>query len=192
MRSALAVAISVGLVACGQSEQAPEDPSQDLEAARRFDDFRLYFAGLRQADLDLTFPGIDRHNPYRRGRPVSFQYGSCTLPEGDEGGCAAPLAVMNFPARAENLGRYAGGMVTPARTLCLRGVRAGVFEAGGRFDKLLLTAGATTVAVRAESYDRARDVVAVLRSLDGAIPGRGLLPAPAREVRDRTGRPCAR
>ena len=176
---------------CGAAERDPAEPSQDLTQAAAFSEFRLFFAGRRHGDLPLTVTQPNDDNPYIRGRPVMFGYGFCTPPDPSEGGCALPLQIQNFPARRESLGRY-NGIVRPARTLCLRGVRAGIFEQGEQFDKLLLTTGRTTVVIFAQGLEQALSVVRRLRSVRGGIRRGELLPQPTKRLSAQTGAACAR
>jgi hypothetical protein len=189
--AATAALAALAFAGCAEAQAVPERPSQDLTDARAFDEFRLFFAGLGQGDSRLTFPGIDANNPYYAGRPVVFGYGFCNPSGSEHNSCSLPIQIANYPAHAENLGRYRG-MVRPVATTCMRGVRVGVFGRGEAFDKLLLSTGWTTVAVRAPTLRAARSLLARLRSVDGRVRPTGLLPRPAARLKDRAGRPCPR
>jgi hypothetical protein len=184
---ALAFAVAAG---CGDEERWPLEPSHDLSGAQKFRKFPLFFAGRRVGDLPLTSTQPNKDNPYRHPRPVTFAYGFCEPPPGDEGGCGLPLSIQNFHASSEHLARY-DGMIRPRRLICIRGVRAGVFEHEGNFDKLLLTTGRTTVVIFAPDAETALRVAGTLRSVGKRAPAE-LLPAPSPRIDHRTGAPCPR
>ena len=184
------LAATLAAAGCGEGELVPEQANGDVRAAAAFEEFRLFYTGPRQGDLPLTFPGLDENDDYQPGRPIGFEYGFCEEPPG-EGGCPAPLQIQNFAAARENLARYTDR--PPARTLCLRGVRAGIFLGDSQFDMLVLTTGRTTGKVISGGDEQtALRAVDALRSVDGKVDARGDLPAPAARLRDRTGAPCRR
>jgi hypothetical protein len=63
----------------------------DLESARRFDAYPLYWVGERFGRWDLEH--IDMDNPSF----VTFIYGTCEVEIGAEGGCPPPLQIQIQP-----------------------------------------------------------------------------------------------
>ena len=66
------------------------DVSGDLEKAREFDAFPLYWAGERFEELDVSYAELGSPAP-----AATFVYGTCEI-TGDHG-CAPPLAIQIFP-----------------------------------------------------------------------------------------------
>ena len=60
-------------------------------ARARASSVSFYFAGSRFAGLPLTDVEVDK-----QGRAF-FAYGTCVIPAGQEGGCAVPVQIQNFP-----------------------------------------------------------------------------------------------
>jgi hypothetical protein len=67
--------------------------SADVQAARRFDAFPLYWLGPRFEKWKLeTIDGLDRPGDF-----VTFIYGTCTPHDGEQPSCTPPLQVQVFP-----------------------------------------------------------------------------------------------
>jgi hypothetical protein len=84
-----------------------------MREVRKFDAFRVYYAGEEVAGLPLT--GISgeesqRNGPWRSPGP-SFSYGNCRLPSGlfAEGGCSVPLQIQNWSRCSSWPGQYPHG-----------------------------------------------------------------------------------
>jgi hypothetical protein len=142
----------------------------DLEQARDFTEFPLYYAGDRVDGLSLT-------TVLRRDDAadfVSFVYGDCAAR--DDQGCAPPLEIQVWSACKRNLGLY--DSASPGRPVpelaIVRGVPAAFFEGDSRLE---LQTGSSTVVVFAGSRARLLRVAGVLRPL-GARPTSAPLPAP--------------
>src|ERR687884_1652711 len=78
-----------------------KDVDQGLARARA-SSVSFYFAGSRFAGLPLTDVEVDE-----QGRAF-FAYGTCVIPAGQEGGCAVPVQIQNFPFK-RSLWRLAVG-----------------------------------------------------------------------------------
>ena len=87
-RTACAVvsALVVGIVGAGCS--IGNDVEADLETAREFNQYPLYWAGERFEELELSHVSLG-------GSAVGFIYGTCEI-TGDHG-CAPPLQIQIFP-----------------------------------------------------------------------------------------------
>jgi hypothetical protein len=154
--------------------------NEDLEEARSFRDFGVYYPGKTVAGLPLT--GVGRSSVGNWGAKgvgqtyVSFIYGDCDLPEG-EGGCAPPLQVFNEPACIYNLSRFEGqgqfGSLPEKTTI--RGVPAAFFEGGSALD---IQTGRTNISVFGRNMDDVRAVARALTSLNLDPPVRAGEPLP--------------
>lgn len=84
---AVAVAfIASGFAGCAESKVS----GADLEAARAFDRFPLYWAGERFKEWDLAaIDGLDYDSPI-----ITFIYGHCTPHDGGQPSCTPPLQVQ--------------------------------------------------------------------------------------------------
>ncbi len=83
---ALAVALVTGVAGC-------RDSGGDIEAAREFDAFPLYWVGERVEKWDLTtIDGLDYPSQI-----VTFIYGDCTPHDGEQPSCTPPFQIQVSP-----------------------------------------------------------------------------------------------
>jgi hypothetical protein len=144
--------------------------NSSLAAARRFTDFRLYFAGDSFEGLPLV--AVERHPAQ-----VSFLYGSCSIPvdgDGARGGCAPPLAVQVWPACDRDPSLYP---FAPEERLRVRGVPAAFYEGHRRLE---LSTGELTVVLFGQERDQLMEAAAGLRGVNAPVPAFEKLPRPAR------------
>jgi hypothetical protein len=81
--AALAVAFLAGVAGC-------RDTSADIEAAKDFDRFPLYWVGERFEKWDLThIDGLDYPSQI-----ISFIYGDCTPHDGEQPSCTPPFQIQ--------------------------------------------------------------------------------------------------
>jgi hypothetical protein len=140
----------------------------DLEAARRFDGFRLYWAGERFRRVPVT--DISWFRAFGR-RWWSFIYGDCEPPAG-EGGCAPPFEIQDWSACVRYLDVYPGN----PEAFPFRGAKAAWIPTAGSFE---VYTGRTTVVIFANSRRTAKRVGRGLRGIRATeVPER--LPRPAR------------
>jgi hypothetical protein len=120
---------AVGLASCGGSKAS----KADIDAARAFDRFPLYWLGDRFAKWDLaTIDGLDYDSPI-----VTFIYGDCTPHGDDEPSCTPPLQVqVSASCSGPNtvLRRIRGapvGIIDSAPVLYARGAEIKVYRGEG-------------------------------------------------------------
>lgn len=176
----IATATSAG---CGSDEGSP-DRAVNVDAARGFKAFTLYYAGSSFGDLPLTNGGGDDVRESPRG-PVSFVYGTCEPdPAADETSCAPPASIQNFAVCKENLSRYRGR--ARPRMLALRGVPVAAFADGsGAFEKVEVFTGRTTVALWVDSLETAKRMIGELEPVNARARGERLPPPPPGAVEGR-------
>jgi hypothetical protein len=156
------------LAGCGESGSGePEESGVDLDQARSFDDYTLYYLGESFRGLPLTFAGLGPGSGTGLRRSWSFIYGDCTPPAGSDGGCAPPLEVQNWSICTRFPALYPGP--TP-NTSPMHG--AETLPAGGGLD---VYTGETTVVIFGQEGSAA--VESLTRLEDETVPGE--LPAPA-------------
>ena len=87
-------AICVG--GCSGSDGTVTVPkgNPDVDAARGFDRYPLFWVGQRFEGVALTHVSIDKRN-------VTFIYGTCTIDLPADGGCAPTLQIQNWPRCVE-------------------------------------------------------------------------------------------
>lgn len=88
LRCAVSILFVASLIVCAAGCTPGEDTSVDVEKARSFDAYPLYWVGEEFEGLQLT-------NVATGGLGASFTYGTCEI-TGDHG-CAAPLQIQIFP-----------------------------------------------------------------------------------------------
>ena len=83
---------AVSLAGCSGSTQTVTVPKQDpdVDAARQFTAYPLYWVGERFEGVSLTQVSIDKSN-------VTFIYGTCTLTLPADGGCGPTLQIQIWP-----------------------------------------------------------------------------------------------
>ncbi len=150
-RAALVGVLVVVAVACEDASLPP-----DLETARDFDGYPLYYAGEDVAGLPLTHADV-------LASQASFVYGECDPGVGmDPGGCAPPVEVQVWARRPVARGPNACDEI--------RGVPAAVYD-----DRIELFTGEVTVVV----FGHARNLVALaLRGLNTDAAADEDLPRP--------------
>jgi hypothetical protein len=148
------------------------DGTPDLDEAKRFRQFELYYLGSSFEGLPLT-DGPDEHLRDRRPpRPVGFIYGDCE-PEGDAG-CAPPLEIQVWPSCMRNPTSYSGPGSRPRSRFRARAVPAA--EVGGGTD---VYTGRVTIAIFSDR-PRTRRAIAALRGLNTGVEPGDPLPSPTR------------
>lgn len=158
-----------------------------MREARKFNPYRLYYAGEKVNGLQLT--GI---SDARAGRWTywDFNHGTCELPSGlfADGGCSLPLSIQNWSTcdRWANLfarSRNSHGLLDPRkakaapnrRLFDFRGAKATGGEGGSELE---IFTGRTTVVIFAHKRDVAESAARQLRDVrQGRM--RWLLPPPA-------------
>ena len=155
----------------------------DLESARQFRSFPLYWAGERFEQWELS--GIDGVRP--RGEFVTFGYGTCIPSGGDEPSCTLPFEIQIFPP-CWHLDVVARDPVWKVRRI--RSAPLGRNPDGA---PALFTRGAQIKVYRGEGSDKDLPlrVLRALRSINDVPPvigPTGEIPGPARGVLERTRR----
>jgi hypothetical protein len=90
-RTALAVALALSTFAIVGCTQTVGEGDPDIDAARTFDSYPLYWVGEHFEEWDLE------HINVARGGVASFIYGTCELEMFSDGGCPPPLAIQIQP-----------------------------------------------------------------------------------------------
>jgi hypothetical protein len=165
--------VAGGLASCGGSKAS----KADIEAARKFDRFPLYWLGERFGKWDLAaIDGLDYHSPI-----VTFIYGDCTPHGGEQPSCTPPLQVQVSASCSEPnsiVRRIRGapvGTIDNAPVLHTRGAEVKIYRGEGS------SPGDPIRALRAlRSINRVPPVIA----------SSGPIPAPPTEVLEGT-RPCS-
>ena len=163
-RLVVLVALPLSLGAC---DRVSEPDTSELDAARSFDEYTLYYVGDSYDDLPLTFAGLGPGSGEGVRRAWSFGYGDCEPPEG-EGGCPLPLEVQNWSICTRFPALYPGQ--TP-KTRSVHG--AETLRAGGGLD---VYTGRTTVVIFGQGDDKAQVVEDLRPVAGGSEPN--LLPPP--------------
>jgi hypothetical protein len=146
----------------------PHGKDVDKGLARaRASSFSLYFAGPRFAGLPLTDVEVDQ-----QGRAF-FAYGTCVIPAGQEGGCAVPVQIQNFPFE-RSLWRLAVGCHRRPELLHVPTVR---------HDGLVLFTRRAVVKIYARSPAEDKRVALSLRDVRHPRAALRRLPPPSRSVR---------
>lgn len=151
---------------CVSNSGDPEASEVDLEQARSFDDYTLYYLGETFNGLPLTFAGRGPGSGTGVRRSWSFIYGDCTPPAGVDGGCAPPLEIQNWSICTRFPALYPGS----TKTSPFRG--AETLPAGGGLD---VYTGKTTVVIFGREKEAAAE--ALTRVEDETVPE--TLPPPA-------------
>jgi hypothetical protein len=138
---------------------------EGLARARASSD-SFYFAGSRFAGLPLTDVEVEG-----QGR-VLFAYGTCVIPAGQDGGCAVPVQIQNFPFQP-SLWRLAVG--------CRRRPEL-LHVPTGRHDGLVLFTRRSVVKIYARSPAEDRRVALSLREVRSPRAVLRRLPPPAPSV----------
>jgi hypothetical protein len=100
--AALGTAAAIGLLGCTGSMETitvgEGDP--DIEAARQFDRYPLYWVGEHFEGWDLEHVDVTAVKSDERGRRLEmavFRYGTCELQVSADGGCGLPLVIEIRP-----------------------------------------------------------------------------------------------
>ena len=171
----LVLLLGLATAGCGGHER-------DVEAAKRFDAFPLYWVGTRFERWDLT--GIELPGP---AGFATFGYGTCTPSGDDEPSCTLPLEIQVSPLCA-HLEVVAEAPIWRRRRV--RGAPVGAIDSA----PVLFNRGAQVKVYRGEGSDPGLPLRALraLRSINRRAPvigPSGPIPAPAPGVLDGT-RPC--
>ena len=171
---------AVGLASCGGSKAS----KADIEAARTFDRFPLYWLGERFAKWDLAaIDGLAYDSPI-----VTFIYGDCTPHGGEQPSCTPPLQVQVSPL-CSHLDVVARAPIWRRREI--RGAPVGTIDSA----PVLFTRGAQVKVYRGEG-SRPGDTMRALHALRSinkvspVIAASGSIPSPPRAVLEGAG-PCA-
>jgi hypothetical protein len=166
MRLGAPLALALVLATAGCSWLLGEE-EVDLEQARAFDEYPLYWVGERFEDWDLVHfdvtPGF-----------ATFIYGHCEV-TGNDGGCPPPLSIQISPL-CRHLDVVAGAPIWRRRSI--RDAPVGTIDSA----PVLFTAGAQVKVYRGQGSDPglARRALEALRSINdvppvigptGSIPG---------------------
>jgi hypothetical protein len=154
MLGAIAAVLLAVVAGCSES-------SDDVEAAKKFDAFPLYWVGERFEQWDLTaIDGLDYPSEI-----ISFIYGDCTPRGGEQPSCTPPFQIQVSPTCA----RRSDGARTPTRgPRRIRGAPVGVIDGA----PVLLSRGAQIKVYRGEGSDRGVGirVLHALRSINDVPP----------------------
>ena len=178
---------AIGLTASVlRTDHATADPAPGVitfSDAQAFGEFRIFYAGDTVLDLDMTYvlmqPISQEAEYWQAGDPtrntVSFIYGDC--PRADEGGCAPPLEVQNWPACVRNPSWYSTQQYGPApESATIRTVPAAFFEEGTRVE---IQTGISTVVIFGPSQSDVLAVANALRAVNSSTPDQPGEPLPA-------------
>jgi hypothetical protein len=102
---AASAAIGTTIALAGWVDEGPRtitvgEGTPDIESARRFDRYPLYWVGKRferweLESVDVTAVGSDSRG--RRREHSVFRYGTCEIPVPADGGCGLPLVIEIRP-----------------------------------------------------------------------------------------------
>ncbi len=90
MRRVILALLLTATALAGAGCSVGDDVSGDVEKAREFKAFPLYWAGERFEELDISYAELGSPAP-----AATFIYGTCEI-TGDHG-CAPPMAIQIFP-----------------------------------------------------------------------------------------------
>jgi hypothetical protein len=158
---------------------------RDIDAARRFDAFPLYWVGERFEKLELkTIEGLDGVTEF-----VTFIYGDCKPSGGDEPSCAPPLEIQVVPLCSD---LDAAARTPKARTSPIRGAPVGRALDGA---PVLLSRRAAVKVYRGQGSDaglptRALRALHSINKVQPVIGPTGEIPAPAPGILEGT-RACS-
>ena len=176
----VALAVLLGAAACSWLGA----PKADIESAKRFDSFPLYWVGERFEQWDLVaIDGLQGPQEF-----VTFVYGTCKATGGEQPSCAPPLEIQ-VSRLCSHLDVVARAPIWRERNL--RGAPVGTIDSA----PVLFSSGAQVKLYRGEGSDPGLPLRALhaLRSVNRVAPVIGEtdpIPAPATEVLAGT-RPCA-
>jgi hypothetical protein len=178
-------ALTLALVAGGLASCAGSTASKaDIETARKFDRFPLYWLGERFGKWDLAaIDGLDYPTQI-----VTFIYGTCTPRGGEQPSCSPPLQVQISPL-CWHLDAVARAPIWRRRQI--RGAPVGTIDSA----PVLFTRHAQVKVYRGEG-SRPGDTMRALRMLRSinrvppVIAASGSIPSPPTAVLDGT-RSCA-
>jgi hypothetical protein len=171
-RSVMTVAVSAFALALGGCSGAED---VDLDAARDFDAYPLYWAGERFEEWDVS------HIELRDDGFSTIVYGTCTPPHGaDEPSCTPPVQIQIQPL-CTHLSAVTRAPIWKRRRI--RGAPVGTIDSA----PVLLTRRAQVKVYRGEEADEEAPgrVLLALRSLNRVAPvisPEDQIPAPAKGV----------
>jgi hypothetical protein len=123
------------------------DPDTDIEAAKQFDRFPLYWVGGRFEQWDIeTIEGLND-----RSRTVVFIYGECTPHDGEQPSCTPPFQIQVSPLclhlrdvarapiwRRRQIRGAPVGTIDSAPVLFTRGAQVKVYRGEGSYPGLTM------------------------------------------------------
>jgi hypothetical protein len=138
--SAAALALLTGIAGCGEA-------GADVDAAKKFDSFPLYWVGERFEQWDLeTIDGLDYPS-----RMIVFIYGECTPHNGGEPRCTPPFQIQVSPLclhlsdvarapiwRRRQIRSAPVGTIDSAPVLFTRGAQVKVYRGEGSYPGLTM------------------------------------------------------
>lgn len=159
--------VCLGLAATLLSGCADEAPS--LNEARKFDAYRVYYAGKEVAGFPIVYATGEDGQIDQRSSAWFFVYGHCVDPPA-EGGCSPPVQIHNYSV----CDRWAGVSTYGHRLYDFRGAKArwGGVDIGGSME---IFTGRTTVTIGGGS-NLVKAAARALRLVDNGQPQAHLPP----------------
>jgi hypothetical protein len=182
--TAAALALTAVLVAAGCRGSGASKPKPNVEAAKRFAAFPLYWVGERFERWDLrAIEGLDA-----RGEFVTFIYGDCAPHDGEQPSCTPPLEIQVFPLCA-HLDVVASAPIRMRGRI--RGAPVGTIDSA----PVLFSRGAQVKVYRGEDSDaglplRALHALRSINRVEPVVGASGDIPAPAPGILEGT-RACS-
>jgi hypothetical protein len=170
VRVVILTLLATSLAGCsttGVTPPAQRDVDQHLAKMRKAEQ-PFYFAGREFEGLPLTAAAYEYWHD-----GGFFAYGTCTIPPGQDGGCAPPIEIQIFRFDAGQWKLAVGCHRKPS----LLGVPT------VRHDGLVLVSEGALVKIYARNAARDRRVALALRSVDDPARPIHRLPPPSRKVR---------
>ena len=177
MRLSLTVAAAIALLAagCGRERRPITSVQRNLEPAKAFKTFPLYFLGGTYRGLPMTDDGSASVASYSPQAQIAFAYGHCAPePREEHQTCHPPVEVKNYGCA------YTLRGWVPRRTVSLRGAHARIYYDYGAFYDVRIATGRTTVVIHAKDERAALAIARSLRSVDGQVSPTSPFPPPVR------------
>jgi hypothetical protein len=178
------------LSGCDADDRGADDPPS-LNEVKKFDAYRVYYAGEEVAGLPLEAVTGQVQRGYKRSTVWNFGYGDCDPPSGffAEGGCSLPLQIQNWSTCYRWAGMFtrsqnAYGLFDPRRAKAARNrprpfdFRGAKAARGAGGSALEIFTGRTTVVIWAHRRKVAKSAARQLLNVRQAQPS-APLPPPA-------------